>query len=336
MMVCPQARPYSRFVLRIASLFILMTVICGGYLRAESPPFKSYTTEEGLAHDNVNKIVRDSRGFLWFCTAEGLSRFDGSRFTNFTTDHGLPHRDVNELFELKDGSYLIGTAGGLVVFDPYGKPYEWNIRDQRLEITAGEPPMFRTFAPDAPIRQSKVILSIAELNDGKLLIGTAYGLFRAERINGEIRFEEIDIENGLKAGFYSLYNDSEGGVIAVTSHGIYRIKDGGVNLVDRIGAHSITRAADGRIWVGASGAPTGIRVYELSNGKLDLVERYTMKDGLISDTFQYSICQFADGRIFVGLGNGFQEFVPGENGSRGTFRTISNDIVLSLAQDPVG
>jgi len=89
MMVRPQARPYSRCIRRIASLLFMLIVVFGGELRPESPPFKSYTTEEGLAHDNVNKIVRDSRGFLWFCTAEGLSRFDGSRFTNFTTDQGL-------------------------------------------------------------------------------------------------------------------------------------------------------------------------------------------------------------------------------------------------------
>ena len=47
---------------------------------AERPPFKIYTTEENLAHDSINRIVRDARGFLWFCTAEGLSRFDGYKF----------------------------------------------------------------------------------------------------------------------------------------------------------------------------------------------------------------------------------------------------------------
>jgi len=54
-------------------------------------PLKYYTTADGLAHNEINKIVRDSRGFLWFCTADGLSRFDGYTFTNFGTDQGLPH-----------------------------------------------------------------------------------------------------------------------------------------------------------------------------------------------------------------------------------------------------
>jgi len=47
---------------------------------AERLPIKTYTTADGLAHNVVNRVVRDSRGFLWFCTREGLSRFDGYSF----------------------------------------------------------------------------------------------------------------------------------------------------------------------------------------------------------------------------------------------------------------
>jgi hypothetical protein len=45
--------------------------------------------------------IKPSRqaGFLWFCTGEGLSRFDGYRFTNYTTDQGLPAAAVNDLLE---------------------------------------------------------------------------------------------------------------------------------------------------------------------------------------------------------------------------------------------
>ncbi len=47
--------------------------------RAERLPIKTYTTADGLAHNAVNRIVRDSRGFLWFCTFEGLSYWRRSR-----------------------------------------------------------------------------------------------------------------------------------------------------------------------------------------------------------------------------------------------------------------
>src|SRR5580658_6329619 len=48
-------------------------------LEGELLPIRSYTTADGLAADAINKIVVDSHGFVWFCTPEGLSRFDGYR-----------------------------------------------------------------------------------------------------------------------------------------------------------------------------------------------------------------------------------------------------------------
>jgi len=53
--------------------------------RAEQLPIKTYTSADGLVRDQINRIVRESRGFLWFCTRDGLSRFDGYTFTNYAS-----------------------------------------------------------------------------------------------------------------------------------------------------------------------------------------------------------------------------------------------------------
>jgi signal transduction histidine kinase/ligand-binding sensor domain-containing protein len=300
---------------------------------AESPPFKIYTTEEGLAHDSVNKIVRDSRGFLWFCTSEGLSRFDGKRFTNFTQDQGLPHRNVTSFLETRDGTYLIGTSAGVVVFNPNGRAYRWNMLESRLEQNSDEAPMFRTFSPGVGIRQTNHFHSLWEAADGTIWAGTGWGLFRVLRDADDLRFEEIRVENDSVPGFYAFLDDPEGGVITISSNGIFRITNQGVDLLDRIGAGSILRTTDGRIWIGASGAPTGIRIYEFSNGKLNLVERYTTKDGLLSDLFQTSIIQLPDGRIFVSLESGLQQYLPNAKGDEPKFRTLATDIITALATD---
>jgi len=55
-------------------------------LPAKRLPIRAYTTADGLARDSILCIVQDSHGFLWFCTAEGLSRFGGLPI------HQLPHR----------------------------------------------------------------------------------------------------------------------------------------------------------------------------------------------------------------------------------------------------
>jgi ligand-binding sensor domain-containing protein len=43
-------------------------------------PVRSYTAADGLPGNNVRSIVKDSHGYLWFATAEGLARFDGYEF----------------------------------------------------------------------------------------------------------------------------------------------------------------------------------------------------------------------------------------------------------------
>lgn len=62
----------ARFCIAVSSL--LIPYVCA---LAERLPIKIYTPADGLAHEQIKRIVRDSRGFLWFCTADGLSRFDG-------------------------------------------------------------------------------------------------------------------------------------------------------------------------------------------------------------------------------------------------------------------
>ena len=68
---------------QLALSVVVLLLSAGPPVLTERLPIRTYATADGLAHNIVNRIVRDSRGFLWFCTAEGLSRFDGYRFTTF-------------------------------------------------------------------------------------------------------------------------------------------------------------------------------------------------------------------------------------------------------------
>jgi ligand-binding sensor domain-containing protein len=67
-----------------------VALLAPALLHARRLPIKTYTTADGLARDAVYCIVEDSHGFMWFCTAEGLSRFDGYQFTNYRTEQCLP------------------------------------------------------------------------------------------------------------------------------------------------------------------------------------------------------------------------------------------------------
>jgi ligand-binding sensor domain-containing protein len=146
--------------------------------RAERLPIKAYTTADGLANNAVNRILRDSRGFLWFCTNEGLSRFDGYSFTNYGIEQGLPSAIVNDLLETREGIYWVATAGGLCRFDPRGRP-QADISNATKRRNGPGNAMFAVYFPGEDAR-SRYVLSLLQDRTGALCCGTGNGLYRVE------------------------------------------------------------------------------------------------------------------------------------------------------------
>src|SRR2546428_3340928 len=157
----------------------LLVVFLPSVVLGERLPLKPYTTADGLPHNEINKIVRDSRGFLWFCTADGLSRFDGYTFSNFSTDQGLPNRNVTDLLETRAGEYWVATNGGLAHFNPKASP-------ETRVIYASEGgsrtlPTFSVVVPEDDDRRARAINVLFEDHNGVLWCGTNKGLYRLEQ-----------------------------------------------------------------------------------------------------------------------------------------------------------
>jgi ligand-binding sensor domain-containing protein/anti-sigma regulatory factor (Ser/Thr protein kinase) len=80
--------------------FLLILLTCSaGYSYAQQQLMRHYTVNEGLPSNTVYSAFQDSRGFIWFCTNWGISRFDGHHFENITSKQGLPD---NEIFDMKE------------------------------------------------------------------------------------------------------------------------------------------------------------------------------------------------------------------------------------------
>ena len=82
----------SRIAVSCPSLLAVFFLTVCADISSQQLPIKIYTTSDGLPRNSMNNIVRDSHGFLWFCTGEGLSRFDGYTFTNYGLEQGVPDR----------------------------------------------------------------------------------------------------------------------------------------------------------------------------------------------------------------------------------------------------
>jgi signal transduction histidine kinase/ligand-binding sensor domain-containing protein len=326
--------------IRLLSLFSLALSLALTFTassRAERPPFKVYTTAEGLAHDSVNKIVRDSRGFLWFCTAEGLSRFDGYKFKNYTQNEGLPHRNINDFLETRDGTYLIATSAGLSVFNPNGKAYRWNMIRSMLEQTADDPPMFQTFvARERAIKHTSNILCLAQDRQDVIWAGTRNGLFQIRKTGDGLEFQEFEVENWKDKGlaYTALLADSEGGLFVGSDAAFYRISpEGNLRKLTEYPSGIIFQDRDGKLWVNTA---TELQVFSFANDTLKLLKAYSQKDGLPPNAAHFSAKQTSDGRIFVGFEYGFSEFLPTAKESEPKFRIFAVEKINSMAEDGGG
>ena len=136
----------------------------------EEPPVRSYGVADGLPQEGVKRIVRDSRGFLWFSTYDGLSRFDGTRFVNYGVKDGLPNPSPNDLLETRSGVYWIATnGGGVATFDP---------ADRLAQPTNGNaaPRLFTAYGVGETAASSRVNV-LYEDRAGRVWAGTDDGVF---------------------------------------------------------------------------------------------------------------------------------------------------------------
>ena len=78
--------------------------------------FGRLTAEDGLSADQTWDLAQDNQGFMWFATANGLNRYDGSGVEVYRHDpddpNSLSHNIVRSLAVDQSGVLWIGTWGG--------------------------------------------------------------------------------------------------------------------------------------------------------------------------------------------------------------------------------
>ncbi len=84
--------------------------------------FSNISVRDGLSQNSVIRIFQDNRGFMWFCTRDGLNRYDGNSFriyrSSLKNENSISSSDATTISENKDGTFWIGTHNGLNHFDP--------------------------------------------------------------------------------------------------------------------------------------------------------------------------------------------------------------------------
>lgn len=78
---------FNRFVF-VVLLFLSQ------FIYAQFYQIRNFNAENGLASPEVYGLMQDSKGYIWFATDMGVSRYNGNEFENFSTENGLPDNTI--------------------------------------------------------------------------------------------------------------------------------------------------------------------------------------------------------------------------------------------------
>lgn len=83
--------------------------------------FRHFNINNGLSQNTVYDILHDNQGFMWFCTKDGLNRFDGTTFKvfKFSPEGILKDNVFHRIIQDREDKLWVATDDGVYVFDPY-------------------------------------------------------------------------------------------------------------------------------------------------------------------------------------------------------------------------
>ena len=122
-------------VLRKLIFILVLAVIAPLHAVSADYVFKILDARQGLTSSQINCIMKDSRGFVWFGTPAGLYRYDGYIYKHFQCDSqdgsSLPDSYIESIQEM-DGDLWVKTPADYCIYHPETESFE---RDMRLAFS---------------------------------------------------------------------------------------------------------------------------------------------------------------------------------------------------------
>lgn len=241
---------------------LLVLIALAGYSATlwglDKKPLTSYsretwTTRNGLPHNQVNAVTQTPEGYLWFATWEGLVRYNGQDFQIFTP------KDVPALLDHGIRYVSTGKAGRLIVATSRGG------------VSVRELGAWRTYSKDNGLVQNE---TMAAAEDASGAIWVAHESRGLSRIGNNGRITTFGQEQGLPSErMYSVYVDSNNAVWAGTSNGLARVQNGRIQAFTEAdglpsgAVYALIESPQGGLYIG-----THHGLYTVLNGKFSPVQ----------------------------------------------------------------
>ncbi len=119
---------------QITILFFLIETFLASY--SHEIFYQKTTITEGLPSNSVYDIMQDEKGFLWFATDEGVSRFDGKNFATFKSKNNAN----------KSGSFLKKDNFGRIWYENFDGYLNYIQNDSVYKINQQNPMGFINYS----------------------------------------------------------------------------------------------------------------------------------------------------------------------------------------------
>ncbi len=286
--------------------------------------FKHLNAEDGLSQGNINTILKDSKGYMWFGTYDGLNKYDGYSFTVYKNNPedstSISDSFIRELMEDETGYLWIAHASGV---DRYNRETN-EFSDINYDLDYSDK------------TENRAVESICIDHIGRLWAGTLNrGVFivtdknNPEKLKSEPFGSVIEDAKALEGiRVYKIFQDSQeriwmgvqSDVIYVYHHEKNELMP--IGMKDKKGSNyniwSISEDQYGNIWLGGDGGLTKVsyNLSEIKNFPHDPKDPGTISRGTIKAVYHDNYH-----RMWVGTQSGLNLYDEDSD----TFSSLTHD-----------
>lgn len=253
--------------------------------------FRNISVGEGLSQSTVFSIARDTLGFMWMGTHDGLNRYDGEAFRIYRprrNDPGsLQSNHIRVVFLDREGQLWIGGNKGVSRYDYTADRFH----NYQLPRRSGE----------------WYISSLTQDAAGTIWAASTGGeIFQFEPAGGTFEKLNFDATGHDIRSIRALLQTAKGLYLG-TDIGLYRLNVRTKELEAlELGADGITindLLLDGQtLWIGTEGA--GLFGYSLENGEVKHYLHEAAAEHSLADNDVRSVEKDAEGNLWVGTFRG--------------------------------
>ena len=316
---------------------------------------ETWTTRQGLPHNQINAIAQTPDGYLWLGTWEGLVRYNGLEFQQYARRNtpALKDNGVRSLRASVDGAVVIGTSRGGVTVKRGDRWRTWTradglaqdeildaLLDRRGRLWAATESMGLSMLDRGRATQfnvangrlpSDVVFGVLEDRRGDVWVATAAGLVH---LVGGQALAPRPVSGLPDAPVFRLLETARGGLLVGTERGVYR-RIGATDrfellspLLPEDGVPSLAEDAAGHVWVGT-----------INNGLFRLsgtgLEHFTSRHELPNNRVA-SLLADREGSIWVGTNAGLMRLSDAPFTTWNSDQGLTDDYVRTVAPAPDG